>query len=465
MVKFFGRKYSVRKLFFFAGEGLFLFFSLILVLAYRHGGSLSTFDVVFLWPRLLLIVSVCLLSLYYYDLYTFKSGFSYMEMSTRLIQALGIASIFLGFLYFVFPALLPGRWIFLRSLFIFIFLSSFWRYAYCLVLRQGWWTTPVLIVGSGSFAKEIIREIRENSDCGYRIAAAALKEVPAGNELYDDTDDTPVSRSFSNLDQLVRETGAEQIIVAMDQRRGRLPVDDLLACKMNGVPILEGETFFEELTGKILVDKINPSWLIFHEGFQKSWAMITTKRLVGLFVSALGLFFSLPIILLVSLCIKLDSKGPVFYKQERVGKDGKTFNLIKFRSMRQDAEKAGPQWAQKVDSRVTRVGGIIRNMRIDEIPQMWNVLKGEMSFVGPRPERPVFVNELTKKIPYYDQRNTVQPGVTGWAQISYPYGASDEDAKKKLEYDLFYIKHMSVVLDLYIILKTVKTILFKEGSR
>jgi len=251
----------------------------------------------------------------------------------------------------------------------------------------------------------------------------------------------------------------------MDQRRGRLPVNELLACKMKGVPVLEGETFYEELTGRISVDKINPSWLIFHEGFQKSWLMMATKRFIGTCISALGLFLSSPIILLTSICIKLDSPGPIFYKQERVGKDGKPFTLIKFRSMGQDAEQGEAEWAKQDDVRVTKVGRVIRKFRIDEIPQMWNVLKGEMNFVGPRPERPQFVSELTEKIRYYGQRSTVQPGITGWAQISYPYGASEEDAKKKLEYDLFYIKHMSVILDLYIILKTVKTILFREGSR
>ncbi|MBW1719950.1 MAG: TIGR03013 family PEP-CTERM/XrtA system glycosyltransferase [Deltaproteobacteria bacterium] len=462
MIRVFGKKYSIRKLFFFSGEGFFLFFSLVVVVAYRNVGDISASDILSLWPRLLIIVFVCLLSLYYYDLYTFRSGFNYVEMSIRLIQALGSASIFLGFLYFVFPVLLPGRWVFLGSLLVFIFLSSLWRYAYCWMLRKEWWTIPVLIVGSGTFSEEIIREIKDKSDCGFSVAGAVLDKVPAEDEAYGEI---RVFNSFSDLSQRVRETGAEEIIVAMDQRRGRLPLNQLLECKMKGVPVLEGETFYEELTGRISVDKINPSWLIFQEGFQKSWLMIATKRLIGTCLSALGLFFSFPIILLTSICIKLDSRGPIFYRQERVGRDGKTFVLIKFRSMRQDAERGGAKWAKQDDVRVTRVGSIIRKLRIDEIPQMWNVLKGEMNFVGPRPERPEFVSELTEKIRYYDQRGTVQPGITGWAQISYPYGASEEDAKKKLEYDLFYIKHMSIVLDLYIILKTVKTILFREGSR
>ena len=464
MIKLFGKKYPIRNLIFLGGEGFLLFLSLIAAAVYHHGGDLSAVNILPMYSRLLLIVVVYFFNLYYSNFYTVSSRFSYMEMASRLALALGGTLIFLEALYFVSPALLPDQSVLLAGLLIFGFLSSLWRYAYCLVLRKGWWTTPVLIVGSGAFSKKIIRELRLNKngyECAYRLAAVALEEAPV-DDIYSDV---PVFYSFSGLCQRSKEIGAEEIVVAMDQRRGHLPIDELLACKMSGMPIVEGETFYEELTGKILVDKINPSWLIFREGFQKPWAMMASKRVVSICVSAFGLFLSLPIILLTSILIKLDSQGPIFYRQERVGKDGKTFTLIKFRSMRQDAEIDGDKYAEKDDARVTRVGKIIRKFRMDEIPQMWNVLKGEMSFVGPRPERPLFVNKYKKKIPYYHQRHTVLPGITGWAQINYPYGSSDEDAKKKLEYDLYYIKHMSVILDLYIIFRTVKTVLSREGSR
>jgi len=462
MIKLFGKKYPIRDLIFLGGEGLFLFLSLIVALVYYHGGGLSAVNILPIYPKLLLMVVVYFFNLYYSNFYTVSSRFSYMEMATRLALALGGTFIFLEVFYFVSPALLPDQSVSLAGLLIFGFLSSLWRYAYCLVLKKGWWTTRVLIVGSGAFSKKIIRELRVNSECAYRVTAVVLEDMPVDDKVYGDV---PVFYSFSRLCQRAKEIGAEEIIVAMDQRRGRLPIDELLACKMSGVPIVEGETFYEELAGKILVDKINPSWLIFREGFQKSWAMMASRRFVSICVSAFGLFLSLPIILLTSILIKFDSQGPIFYRQERVGKDGKTFSLIKFRSMRQDAERDGVKCAKKDDARVTRVGKIIRKFRIDEIPQMWNVLKGEMSFVGPRPERPPFVNKFKKKIPYYHQRHTVLPGITGWAQINYPYGDSDEDAKKKLEYDLYYIKHMSVILDLYIIFKTIKIVLFREGSR
>ncbi len=462
MVKLFGKKYPVRKLLLFSIEGSFLFLSFIAVAILRYGPGFLLAPGPFFWGRIGLVVFVCLLSLYYFDLYTFRSGFNYLEMTSRLAQALGTACVLLGFLFFAFPALLPGKGVFLAGLMVFIALSSLWRYAYCWILRRGLWSIPALIVGQGRFPFDIVGEIVANHDCGYRVAGIVLNEDPDPGSL---PDTIPLFGSFSNLFEKVQRAGAEELIVAMDQRRGNLPVEELLHCKMEGIPVHEGETFYEEVTGRILVDKINPSWLIFHEGFQKRPSMLFLKRVVGMGVSAIGLILSLPFTLFIAILIKLESQGPLFYRQERVGKDGRTFEVIKFRSMRQDAEQDGPQWANSNDDRVTRVGRVIRRLRIDEIPQMWNVLKGEMSFVGPRPERPLFVEELREKIRYYDQRHTVQPGITGWAQINYPYGSSVEDARRKLEYDLYYIKHMSVVLDLYIILKTVKTILFREGSR
>ncbi|MBM9616079.1 exopolysaccharide biosynthesis polyprenyl glycosylphosphotransferase [Desulfobulbus rhabdoformis] len=219
------------------------------------------------------------------------------------------------------------------------------------------------------------------------------------------------------------------------------------------------------ISGKILVEKVNPAWLIFSDGFDCSRANYHIKRMLDIFLALCGLLVSSPISLVTALLIKLESPGPIFYCQERVGEKGEVFSIVKFRSMRQDAEKNGAVWAMKNDNRVTRVGGFIRKVRIDEIPQMWNVLKGEMSFVGPRPERPVFVDQLVEKLPYYSLRHSAKPGITGWAQVCYPYGASEEDALRKLEYDLYYIKHQSIFIDLLIISRTVKTVLFQKGSR
>ncbi len=460
MIRFFGKVYPIRKLLFFFGEGLFLFCSMIVVSSLLSPEEVpSVFDPAFL-VRVLFIDFVCLLSLYYFDLYTFRMGLANSDMFLRLSQALGCASILLGALFFLFPVLLPGRWVFLSGLGLFFGLSIFWRLLYGFIIKKGLLARPVLILGSGKFLHDILEAVRKNRDCGFSVAGLVLEnlesEVPSGH---------PVSFGFSGLRHKVLEAGAECIIVAMDEMRGRLPVRELLDCKVHGIEVLDGETFFEEMTGRILVDKINPSWIIFREGFDQSPFRLAVKRLVGVMFAVVGFVVFGPVLLITPFLIRLDSPGPILFRQTRVGKNGRPFTLVKFRSMRTDAEKDGAKWAKKDDDRVTRVGRFIRKTRIDELPQMWNVLAGHMGFVGPRPERPEFVDALAAEIPYYDQRHAVPPGITGWAQINYPYGASVEDAKKKLEYDLYYVKHMSVVFDLYIILKTIKTILFREGSR
>jgi sugar transferase (PEP-CTERM system associated) len=271
---------------------------------------------------------------------------------------------------------------------------------------------------------------------------------------------------FSLIHKLANEGKVDRIIVAMEERRGRFPTEELLKCRMEGISIEEGIAFYEHLTGKLLIERAYPSFLIFSNGFIKSTYHRVVKTVMDFMLSFLGLIISLPIMALVALAIKLDSRGPVFYQQERVGKNGKTFMLLKFRSMREDAEReTGPVWAQERDLRVTRIGRIIRTLRLDEIPQMINVLRGEMSFVGPRPERPHFVGELKNEIPFYEKRHAAKPGITGWAQIKYPYGASTNDALEKLKYDLYYIKNMSLFLDLLILFRTVKIALFGNGAR
>ncbi len=459
MLRIFGKKYPLRKLILFGGEGFFLFLSLYLIYSAQKPLAISSNIDIFL--RIFIAVSVCLLSLYYFGLYTFRYGYSYFEMSTRLFQAIGGACIFLGFFYFLFPSLMPGRGIFLKEIIIFIVFSSIWRYFYVWFLKRDIGSKPVLVVGQGDAIGQLFNEIKENSDCGYKVQGIVVPEGDKGSNGLE----VPTWAGFDRILPKARELGVDEIIVALQEKRGVLPVDELLHCKMQGLSIIDGETFIEEISGKLAVDSINPSWLIFKEGFQKGPLKMFFKQLIGSLCALIGLLVSLPVSLLVAILIKLESEGPIFFKQARVGRDGKVFTLIKFRSMRSDAEKDGAKWASKDDDRVTKVGRIIRKLRIDEIPQMWNVLKGDMNFVGPRPERPEFVDNLRKKIRFYEQRHTVKPGITGWAQINYPYGASIEDAKRKLEYDLYYIKHMSVLLDLYIILKTVKTILFREGSR
>jgi sugar transferase (PEP-CTERM system associated) len=276
---------------------------------------------------------------------------------------------------------------------------------------------------------------------------------------------TRIIGNFSQISSICERAQIDKIIVALDERRGKLPVEQLLYCRVKGIQIVDGVGFTEEIAGKLAVENLHPSFLIFSSGFKGSAIYKRVKRLADLIFSVLGLTLSSPLILMIAAAIKFDSKGPIFYRQERVGEDERTFELIKFRSMRIGAEQNGPVWAMPNDKRVTRVGQIIRKLRVDEIPQMINVLRGEMSFVGPRPERPFFVERLKKEIPFYIHRHSVKPGITGWAQISYRYGASKEDALEKLKYDLYYIKHMSPFLDLMIISETVKIVLFGRGAR
>jgi len=268
------------------------------------------------------------------------------------------------------------------------------------------------------------------------------------------------------IHEVASQGNVDRIIVALEERRGKLPTEELLKCRMEGISVEEGIAFYEHLTGKLLIERTYPSFLIFSNGFSKSTYHRVAKALMDYVLSSVGLIISLPIIALVALAIKIDSCGPIFYRQERLGRNGKIFKLLKFRSMKNNAEeKTGPVWAQENDDRITRVGKIIRKLRLDEIPQMINVLRGEMSFVGPRPERPHFVEQLERKIPFYVKRFGVKPGITGWAQIEYPYGASQNDALEKLKYDLYYIKNMSIFSDLSIIFRTVRIVLFGRGAR
>jgi len=272
--------------------------------------------------------------------------------------------------------------------------------------------------------------------------------------------------SYEQLLEVVERESINKIVVALHDRRGKLPVEALLTCKLRGVDVEEGTTFYEQLSGKILLENLRPSWIIFSSGFVVSPLMQLLKRLVDILLSGVGLVLAAPLIPVIALLIKIDSRGSVFFTQERVGQNGQLFVLIKFRSMQADAESAtGPVYANVGDYRVTRVGRLLRTTRLDELPQLLNVLRGDMSFVGPRPERPYFFEQFEKEIPYYGQRWSVKPGITGWAQVSYPYGSTLEDAIEKLRLDLYYIKNMSLFLDLFIILKTVKIVLLGQGAR
>jgi len=270
---------------------------------------------------------------------------------------------------------------------------------------------------------------------------------------------------LASLPSIIAQHHIDRVVVSLSDRRGALPISELLQAKLSGVRVEDAATTYERIAGKILIESIRPSWLIFSDGFRASRTTRLLKRTVDLLLATVGLAVSSPLMLAAAIAIRLESPGPVLYSQERVGEAGRRFILYKFRSMRVDAEAGAPLWASENDERVTLVGRFIRLTRIDELPQLWNVLRGDMSFVGPRPERPFFVEQLAAVIPFYMQRHAVKPGITGWAQIKYRYGSSIEDATEKLRYDLYYIKHLSILFDLSIVLDTVTVILSAKGAQ
>lgn len=318
----------------------------------------------------------------------------------------------------------------------------------------------VLVLGAGPRAQRL-RELGERPESGFVIVGyIGMSEAqPVVEEA--------IARSaIHNLTRFVENLGVSEVVLALEERRNALPLKDLLRIKTAGVHVNEFSSFLERETGRVDLDTLNPSWLIFSDGFSSGRAVSSVaKRIFDILASLLLLVLTAPVIALFAVLVKLDSKGPAFFRQVRVGLYGQNFQLIKLRSMRVDAEAAGAQWAQKDDPRVTRLGKFIRKVRIDELPQAWSVLKGQMSFVGPRPERPEFVADLEEQLPYYAERHMVKPGITGWAQVNYPYGASIEDSRHKLEYDLYYAKNYTPFLDLLIILQTLRVILWHEGAR
>lgn len=464
MLRFFKQYYPLRNIFFFMVEGIVIFSSVLVASILLTRSNSFLFDLT-LVLRIALVTLVCQISLYYNDLYDFRVVSTVSEIFTRLLHSLGITAIVLAFIYYFFPLVIIDQWIFILSILFLLVLIIGWRIIYINVLNHGIYNEKVLILGSSNLAVDIYNEIQEKIDCGYTVSAIVnfnpddiLPEIIPESLV--------VKTDMPHFCETVFDLGVKKVIVALKESRGNFPAKELLTCKTAGVDVLEGNSFYELLTGKLLVTQINPSWLIFSDGFKRSRMGMAIKRLGDIVFSTILIVLLFFPLLVVAFLIKIDSKGPVLFSQDRVGQRRKVYMMYKFRSMVQDAEKkSGPVWALDNDSRITRVGKIIRKFRIDELPQLWNVIRGDMSFVGPRPERKHFTDELEEKIPYYGERFVVKPGITGWAQVSYDYGASVEDAIEKLNYDLFYIKNMTTMFDIMIVFRTIKTVVFGRGSR
>jgi sugar transferase (PEP-CTERM system associated) len=453
----FNRHVSTRGLTVFAAELLLISGSVALAAGLQDSDRLA--DSV--W-KVGLVTIVCQLCLYYNDFYDLTLVQSNRELIVRLLQAVGAASILLAALYFAIPGLMIGDGIFVSALFVFVVGILGWRLLFNSITRSLHLEERILVVGTGESARKVTRQILDQKDFAYRVIGF-IDDDP--RRIGERIVNPGIIGTPSDIPRLIAQHQIDRIIVGLADRRGKFPIDELLHAKMSGVRVEDATTTYERVTGKILIDDLRPSWLIFSDGFRVSRLTRWIKRGIDVTLSVLLGVASAPSMLFTAIAIAIESGFPVLYCQERVGENGRAFTLCKFRSMRVDAERGGqPVWAKDGDERVTRVGRFIRATRLDELPQLWNVLMGDMSFVGPRPERPFFVAELSKEIPFYQQRHVVKPGITGWAQVKYRYGASIEDATEKLRYDLYYIKHLSIFFDLTIVFDTVKVVLFRKGA-
>lgn len=465
---FFNRFHSKKLIYLWFSETLILFVCAALAAMIRFGlngedavASFLRYD-----PYLLKSIAVGMAyvtTFYYFDLYTsdlFRPG---RLLFIKLLKASIITLVALFALFFVFPAFKAWRGILLIDSIIVPLAIMAWRGIIAKLPKTELPNERVLIIGSGDLAKKIGTQIYHEPAYGFNLVGF-IDDDPAkfGISIVN----PGIIGGYGDITKLTEEAGINRIIVALADRRAKLPMATLLDCKLRGIIIEEGETFNEKLIGKIPVDHLKPSWMVFSDGFKSLRSRKTIKRIFDVCMAVCCLIVSSPVMLLTAALIKLESRGPVLFRQTRVGENGKHFDIFKFRSMRADAEqKTGPVWAGTNDNRVTKVGKIIRVLRIDELPQIFNVLRGDMSFVGPRPERPFFVTQLREVIPYYELRTVVKPGITGWAQIKYPYGASVEDSLEKLQYDIFYIKNMSPLLDIMIFFWTIKVVLTGKGAR
>ena len=457
MIRLFNVYYPVRTLVLLAVETTVIFLSFLLgvllafpedryiVLNYQYG-----------YVKVLVATLVVLICSHGFDLYDSAQFDAKGEMYFRLFLVPGLFALFLAVVGYFFPYVLPGNNASLIALVLLTLGLVGWRAAYGWLVQQHFMQEKVYILGTGERAQRLVFGLRQRKELGIdvigwsgNVEGALTRESVA-----------------AHLMEIAASHHVHRVIVAMPDRRGTFPVQELLQLRLNGARIEEATSWLEKISGRIEVEQLYPSWLIFADGFRFSTSFNLMRRALSTLMAFTLLIVVLPLLPFVILAIKLDSRGPVLYRQKRVGRAGHNFYCYKFRTMRQDAEAdTGPTWADDDDPRITRVGKFLRASRIDEIPQLWCVFKGDMAFVGPRPERPEFVEWLSKEIPYYGVRHAVRPGITGWAQVRYKYGNTVEDAKEKLQYDLFYIKNASLGLDILIMFQTIKIVLLGRGAQ
>ncbi|MBI5586769.1 MAG: TIGR03013 family PEP-CTERM/XrtA system glycosyltransferase [Deltaproteobacteria bacterium] len=464
MFYLFNRYQSSRQLFTVFSEVVLMFVVALLVATLRlslDNGYVAAYDPLFIKSWILTLTYT--VSFYYFNLYMPDMYRPSRIMFMRLVTAVVVANIALFSIFYLAPSLKTWRGMLLANTILLPLVILLWRTLIAKILIIDLPKKRVLIIGSGDLAKKIGGTIYQHPDYGLGLVGF-IDDDPS--RLGVSIVNPGIIGGYGDIARIADTQNIDMIIVALPDRRSKLPMSALLDCKLKGVSVEEGETFNERMTGQIPLDHLKPSWMVFSDGFKSLRSRKILKRTLDLTAAAICLVISAPLMLLTAVIIKLESKGPMIFKQLRVGENGREYNIYKFRSMRADAESSsGPVWAVKKDDRVTKVGRFIRKTRIDELPQLINVLKGDMSFVGPRPERPFFVAQLKESIPYYEIRTVVKPGITGWAQIKYPYGATVQDALEKLQYDIYYIKNMSPLLDIIILFSTIKVVLTGQGAR
>jgi sugar transferase (PEP-CTERM system associated) len=464
VIRLFKVYYPLRALVLLVGEALIVWTSFLLATIWRNqdswlllnvdGGYLQVLAV--LGPKILTVTGVVLLLSHLFDLYDSSSLSAKWEHAFRLLLVLGFVALALAAVGSRYPSLFPGNGSAFWGLIILTFTLFCWRAAYAWMVTQPFLRERVYVLGTGERAQRLVRGLRERSALGVEVVGWT------GDVEGALTRDSVASHLLG----LARGKGVHRVIVAMPDRRGTLPIEELLDLRLGGVKVEEATSWLERISGRIEVEQLYPSWIIFADGFRFSSFFRLVRRGLNFLVALSGTLISVPLLPFIMLAVKLDSPGPVLYRQQRVGRRGVIFHCYKFRTMRVDAEAdTGATWAADDDPRITRVGKFLRSSRLDEIPQLWCVLKGDMHFVGPRPERPEFVEWLSKEIPYYGVRHVVRPGITGWAQVQYKYGNTLDDAREKLQYDLFYIKNASLGLDLLIMFQTIKIVLLGRGAK
>jgi sugar transferase (PEP-CTERM system associated) len=459
VVRLFHVYYSTRTLILLGGE-LFLILGSFFLATLLCFGSEQFYTVLAVdggFYKILAISGLAILCLSFFDLYDLNRVWVPGEAYFRLLAGLGTLSFLLAGFDLLVPHFMLGRPVYVDGLIILTVYLVLWRAVYAWLIGQRYMTEHVFVLGTGSRATRLMTALQNREGSGVEVVgwAGVNENGPLTREVFAD-----------RVESIKRTGSVDRVIVALPDRRNLMPVRELLDLRLSGVRVEDATAVQEKLVGRIDVDDLNPSWLIFSDGFRLRSGVLMTERVLSVIVSLASLLLTLPLIPWIALAVKLSSRGPVFYHQKRVGRNGAIFECFKFRTMRADAEAdTGPTWADDNDPRITPVGRFLRRTRLDEIPQLWNVLRGDMSFVGPRPERPEFVEWLSREIPYYNVRHLVLPGITGWAQVNYPYGASLEESKEKLCYDLYYVKNMSVAFDVWIMFKTLKTVVLRRGSR